>query len=85
MIFNMLEYERMNKKCITAIKGGRNIYYEDAVELGVEYDAISSLFSQLFLRQLKSEIRSSMLSGSIINYSCMLDNYRKINLKIIFN
>jgi CDAN1-interacting nuclease 1 len=57
MIFTVEQYEAMRSVAQRLIKSKQNISIDDARALNFEYDALMSLYGQLFVRNLKVEIR----------------------------
>jgi hypothetical protein len=58
MIVSVALYEKLRATVLDAISTNRKLTAKDAIHLGVEYDALLSLYGQLFVRNLKTESRS---------------------------
>lgn len=58
MIVSEEIYQAMKAIVMNAISTNTRIQPKDAIEIGVEYDALMSLYGQMFVRNLKKEIRS---------------------------
>ena len=57
MIVKKRLFDDMVSKISSCIRSNQVIQVTDAVDLGVDYDSLISLYSQIFIRQLKTEIR----------------------------
>lgn len=55
MIYSAEEYVAMQRAVLTAIAENRCVTFDEAMGLGIDYDAITSLFSQQFVRNLKAD------------------------------
>jgi hypothetical protein len=58
MIVSVALYEKLRAAVLEAISTNRKLTAKDAVHLEVEYDALLSLYGQLFVRNLKTESRT---------------------------
>lgn len=57
MIFSQVQYEQMKSVVDGLIRTNNKLHPSMAVDLDVEYDAMLSLFGQIFVRNLKAEIK----------------------------
>lgn len=58
MILTQAQYDRMKSVVDELIRSNNRLHPHMAVDLGVEYDALLSLFGQVFIRHLKMEIKT---------------------------
>lgn len=58
MIVTIALYQKIKAVISDAINTNRKLTAKDAIVLGVEYDALLSLYGQMFVRNLKTEVRS---------------------------